>query len=215
MPEVPALSGIPRRRSLPWALIGFRAAASPVLLLDAVDGSTSGFFLPLFLAAFLSDVFDGILARRWGVQTPAMRSADSFADVALYGSVAASAWLAKRAALEPFIVPALAVIGLQVLAWLLDLAKYRRLSSYHCWSAMAWGVAQAAAAVALFGFDRTGAWLWTAIGMGALNNLECLAITWILPVWIHDVPSLVHARRIALTLQAEGRSRSASPEGSL
>jgi len=195
-------------RFVPWALILFRAAASPVLLIDAADGTASPAFLPLFLAAFLADVFDGIVARRLGIQTAAMRSADSFADVALYGCAAASAWLAKRSLVEPFVVPALAVIGLQLLAWLFDVAKYRRLSSYHCWSAKAWGVAQAAAAVALFGFDRTGAWLWTAIAVGVLNNLECIAITWILPAWIHDVPSIVHARRIALTLRAEDRSRS-------
>lgn len=194
-------------RLVPWALILFRAAASPVLVLDAADGRASAWFLPLFLAAFVADIFDGILARRWGVQTAGMRAADSAADVALYGCLAASAWLAKRSLVEPFLAPALAVIGLQLASWLFDFAKYRRLSSYHCWSAKAWGVAQAAAAVAIFGFDRAGGWLWAAIAVGALNNLECIAITWTLPVWVHDVPSVVHARRIALTLQVGERSR--------
>ncbi len=184
-------------RALPWALVAFRVAASPVLLLDAADGSVSGLFLPLFLAAFLSDILDGILARRWGVETAALRSADSLADIALYGCVAASAWIAKRPLVEPYLGPILGVLALQGLAWIVDLEKYGRLSSYHCWSAKAWGVAQATAAVALFGFDRTGAWLWAAIAVGVLNNLECIAITSILPTWIHDVPSVFHARRIA------------------
>jgi phosphatidylglycerophosphate synthase len=175
---------------------------------DAADGRTSAWFLPLFLAAFLADIFDGILARRWGIQTAAMRGADSAADVLLYGCLAASAWLARQRLVEPFLVPALLVIGLQLVAWLYDFAKYRKLSSYHCWSAKAWGVAQAAAAVAIFGFDRAGGWLWAAIAVGALNNLECIAITWILPAWVHDVPSVVHAREIALTMR--GRSRSPS-----
>jgi phosphatidylglycerophosphate synthase len=186
---VSSLRGPSGARALPWVLIAFRLAASPVLVADAADGNASALFLPLFLAAFLSDVLDGILARRLGVQTAVLRSA----DIALYGSVAASAWLVKRATVEPFVAPILVVIGLQILSWLIDLAKFRRLSSYHAWSAKAWGIAQAVAVVALFGFDRAGAWLWGAIALGALNNLECMAITLILPEWTHDVPSFAHA----------------------
>ena len=182
-------------RALPWILIASRFAIGPLLLLDAGDGSVGPTFLPLFLFAFAGDIADGILARKLGVQTAAMRSADSFADIALYSSVAASAWRARRSLVEPCLAPILVVIALQFASWLVDLAKYGRLSSYHAWSAKAWGIAQAVAAVALFGFDQAGIWLGPAIALGALNNLECIAMTLILPRWTHDVPSLVHALR--------------------
>ena len=38
----------------------------------------------MIAAGFLSDVYDGILARRWGTETAALRVADSAADTVFY-----------------------------------------------------------------------------------------------------------------------------------
>ena len=54
-----------------------------VVLLALYLPSPSGFGLCL-IAAFLSDVFDGILARRLGVATPTLRRLDSIADSVFY-----------------------------------------------------------------------------------------------------------------------------------
>ena len=85
-------------------------------------------------------------------------------------------------------------------SWGVDLLRYGRLSSYHPWSAKAWGVTLAIAIVALFGWNDTGWAMWLMIGVGVLSNLECIAMTLLLPRWTHDVPSIFHAleRRAAI-----------------
>lgn len=65
---------------IPSILVGIRLIIAPALLLDALDGHTSIWFIVGYLVAVLSDIFDGIIARRLGVSTVQLRQADSWAD---------------------------------------------------------------------------------------------------------------------------------------
>lgn len=181
---------------IPGALVAFRALVSALLIWDAWDGTVSNWFLAGFVAAFLSDVFDGIIARRLGVSTSRLRYADTWADIALYVAVLASAWLVHRERLLALGWPFALLLASTLVSWGADLLKYKRLSSYHPWSAKAWGITLAIATVALFGWNYTGWAMWLMIGVGVLSNLECIGITLVLPRWTHDVPSLAHALRL-------------------
>lgn len=79
---------------------------------------------------------------------------------------------------------------------LFEYAKYRRIASYHTYSAKAWGVLLAAASVALLCFDGAY-WLATlALAWGLVCDTEGLIMSIILPRWVRDVKSLVHAFRL-------------------
>ncbi|HEV8457645.1 MAG TPA: CDP-alcohol phosphatidyltransferase family protein [Methylomirabilota bacterium] len=178
---------------LPAALVAFRALVSPLLVWDAWNGMVTGWFLAVFIAAFLSDVLGGMIARRLGVSTSRLRYADTWADIALYLAVLVSAWLTHRETLLALGWPFTLLLASTAASWGVDLLKYGRLSSYHPWSAKAWGVTLAIAIVALFGWNYTGWAMWLMIGVGVLSNLECIAMSLTLPRWTHDVPSIVHA----------------------
>ena len=185
---------------LPAALVAFRALVSPLLVWDAWDGMVTGWFLAVFSAAFLSDVLDGMIARRLGVSTSRLRYADTWADITLYLAVLLSAWLTHKATLMALGWPFALLLVSTAASWGVDLLRYGRLSSYHPWSAKAWGVTLAIAIVALFGWNDTGWAMWLMIGVGVVSNLECIAMTLLLPRWTHDVPSIFHAleRRAAI-----------------
>ncbi len=181
---------------IPGALVAFRALVSPLLVWDAWNGTVTKWFLAGFIAAFLSDVFDGIIARRLGVSTSRLRFADTWADIALYVAVLASAWLVHREELLALGWPFALLLASTLVSWGVDLLKYGRLSSYHPWGAKAWGVTLAIAIVALFGWNYTDWAMWLMIGVGVLSNLECIAMSLVLPRWTYDVPSIVHALRL-------------------
>lgn len=181
---------------IPGALVAFRALVSPLLVWDAWDGKVTGWFLAGFITAFLSDVFDGLIARHLGVSTARLRYADTRADIALYLAVLVSAWLTHRPALRALGWPFAVLLASTIASWGVDLLKYRRLSSYHPWSAKVWGVTLAIAIVALFGWDYTGWAMWLTVVVGVLSNLDCIAMTLVLPRWTHDVKSILHALRL-------------------
>jgi CDP-diacylglycerol--glycerol-3-phosphate 3-phosphatidyltransferase len=196
-------------RTVPALLVALRFALGPLLFLDAFDGATGPWFLPGLAAAFLSDIFDGVLARRLALATMGLREADGRADVWFYGWVVASAWQSHRPVILASALPILLMLGAQLLAWLIDWRKYRRFSNYHAYSAKLWGITLFIATVALFGFGVGGPFFWVAAVAGVACAAEEIAITLTLSTWTCDVPSLIHARR----LRAIAASTSGEPPG--
>lgn len=183
-------------KSLPAALVAIRFLISPFLVWDVLDGDASIWFIVGFVAAFLSDIFDGIIARRLEVSTAKLRQADSWADVCLYIGIAISAWLIHRDVLIAFRLPLLIAVFAQLMWWIVNLAKYGKPASYHTYSAKTWGITLFIATVALFGFNYAGITLYLAIIVGIIHTIEEIAMTLVLPQWTHDVLSIIYALRL-------------------
>lgn len=179
--------------SLPTLLVLLRLAIAPCLLWDALDGQVGAWFLTGYVVAVLSDIFDGVIARRLGVSTAALRQADSWADRGLYGCVAIAACLVHPEILQAFRTPLFLVLGLQALWWVVNLLKYGQPACYHTYTAKAWGLSLLMATLAFFGTGYGGWALGGAIALGILHTLEEIAMTLILPTWQHDIPSIFHA----------------------
>ena len=183
-------------QNLPKLLVGFRLISGPLLLLDVWDGNTSFWFITIFSLAFLSDIFDGVAARRLGVSNAALRQADSWTDVCFYICVFASAWIVYPDLIKGFSIPLLTVVFAQGLWWIVNLVKYGKPASYHTYSAKLWGITLFIATVALFGFNYAGVALWLTIIVGLVHTIEEILMTLLLPVWQHDVLSIVHAWKL-------------------
>src|SRR5206468_5026242 len=104
------------------------------------------------LLAFASDYLDGVIARRVGVATPALRHFDSRADLVFYATAAWTVWMRRPDVARSVAIPALVVIGLDVLRYVFDFAKFGRDAAYHAWL-------EGMGAVAGTGVDST-AGLW-------------------------------------------------------
>ena len=178
---------------LPAALVGFRVACAPIILALAWMGAPGTALFAVLLAAFVSDVFDGILARRLGVATPALRRADSLADTALYAAAGCSLLLIDPGLLARYAWPLGALVGLEIVRAVVERAKFGRVAAYHMWSAKAWGVALLLGFAEVYLTGRAGTGFALALGLGILTDLEGLAASLRLRRWHADVPSLYHA----------------------
>jgi phosphatidylglycerophosphate synthase len=177
---------------IPSILVGIRLAIAPLLLLDAWDRQISSWFLVGYIIAVLSDIFDGIIARRLGVSTVRLRQSDSWADICLYLCIAASTWwVYPQVVIDfkfPLLLAAIAQLSLYALGWL----KFRKFPSFHTYTAKIWGLTLLVATVRLFGFNDAN-FLWLTIGMCLLNSIEEIAMTLILAEWQCDVLSIFAA----------------------
>ena len=183
-------------RLLPACLIAARLVIAGLLLLDALDGAAGLWFVPGLALALLSDIFDGVIARRLKIVTPALRTADSWVDNALLVSVFASLWLARQGVLQSYSAPIVWNLIGYLLYLLVPLVKFRRLSAYHAYSAKASGALLFAAVLALFLVGDLPWLTWAALLVTLWSDIECVLITLILPVWRSDVPSLWHAWKL-------------------
>lgn len=181
--------------SIPWLLVGLRCAIAPLLLLDALDGKTASLFVFGYIIAFLSDIFDGIIARKLEVSTVKLRQADSWADISLYVCVAVSLWLVYPKVIITFQIPLLIAIAFQLTLFAVSLVKFGKFPSFHTYTAKLWGISLFIAVVGLFSFGWS-AGLWGAIALCLINSIEEIIMTLILPQWKHDVLSLFHALKL-------------------
>lgn len=180
-------------RAIPNGLSALRLVSVPVLLGLAWHGRPLE-FLVLLLAGILSDALDGWLARRLDAVTRLGIRLDSMADFALYIAVPLGGWwlwpelLLREAPWIALIVAGYALPGT------LALIRFRRLSSYHTWSAKLAVAVSALGLFVLFAFDV--AWpLHIGAPLALLAGLEQSAITFVAAGPRDELPSLVHALR--------------------
>jgi CDP-diacylglycerol--glycerol-3-phosphate 3-phosphatidyltransferase len=178
---------------IPLILTSLRALLAPVVVVFAVTAPSRIAFGICLVVGFLSDVFDGVIARKLGIATPNLRRFDSIADTLFYLAVTFAVWhLYPQVIAEHW--AALVLLGvLELSRYAFDIAKFRREASYHMWSSKAWGLVLFVACFGLLALGYTGAWVAAPIYVGIVADLEGLAISCILPEWKSDVPSIVHA----------------------
>lgn len=183
-------------RRIPVALLAFRAIAGPVLLAGAIARMPGLLLATILVMAFLSDVFDGIIARRLGVATDSLRSADSIVDTFFYIAAVIALWLYAPGVILANTTGILIIIILELARQLLERMKYGRMAAYHFWSAKAWGVALAFGFTEAFITGAPGPLFRIAIVVGIVADIEGLIASMILSKWHHDIPHIWRALAI-------------------
>ena len=191
------------RRQAAWrgalALTLVRLALAPVCIALAVAHAPGWSLAAALAIGFLSDVFDGIVARRGDAATPGLRRLDSVVDTIFYLAIAFAVWRLHPAVIRAYRVAIACVIAAELLNYAVAFARFRREASYHAWSAKAWGLLLFVALELLFAIAEPRV-IPIALVVALLAQLETLAITLTLPAWDHDVRSvwIALARRRAL-----------------
>src|SRR5579864_5853815 len=78
---------------IPIALTTFRLLLGPFALICAVLAVPRLVYLPILVLGTLSDIYDGILARRFHVATPFARRYDSATDIVYHLFILAVVWI--------------------------------------------------------------------------------------------------------------------------
>jgi phosphatidylglycerophosphate synthase len=177
-------------------LTASRALLAPVMLVLAWYYPRPLAFGACLILAFLSDVFDGILARRLNVATPGLRRLDSIADSVFYVAALLAAWHLHTSELQEYLPTLLVLAAIEVARYGFDLLKFRREAAYHLWSSKLWGICLFVGFFALLVLGRGGIFVAVPIYVGILVDLEGLAVSFVLRAWKSDVPSIVHAWRL-------------------
>ncbi len=176
----------------PWLLVWLRLALGPALAGLILAGAGRSWLIGLFLLAFLSDVFDGIIARRLGNATAQLRHADSVVDTAFYACVAVAACLHYPQMLRDYWPGLGGIIALELLRYAIELRKYGKIAAYHMWSAKLWGISLFVALVELFWRGEPGSAFKLMLALGIYANSEGLLTSLLLNRWHTDLRSIWH-----------------------
>jgi CDP-diacylglycerol--glycerol-3-phosphate 3-phosphatidyltransferase len=202
-----------RKEHIPWVMAAARAALGPVLIAGAAC-SWNGFALAgMVVGALVSDIYDGVLARRWRCDTAGVRLFDSMADTVFYLCTAVALWVSQPQLWRSYRGLLIALLGLEAVRFGFDFTKFGRPASYHSYLAKLWGLVMAVAVIGVFALDRANGLVPAALVLGILCDLEGMAMSIVMPVWRKDIKTVRaawHLRRQILdercaSLPAAGR----------
>jgi CDP-diacylglycerol--glycerol-3-phosphate 3-phosphatidyltransferase len=189
---------------LPHCLIAFRAACAPLLFVLACFGAPGSAIAAILMAALLSDIFDGVIARRLGIATPALRRADTMVDTLFYCAAGLAVWTAVPGAFGDVRVALPLLVLIHISRATFEIAKFGRVAAYHMWSSKLLGLLLAGGMMLTFVTGRPSIVLLWGVRLAVANELEGFALSAILPAWQADVPSLAHGLSAAMRSRPRG-----------
>jgi CDP-diacylglycerol---glycerol-3-phosphate 3-phosphatidyltransferase len=164
------------KRHLPFALTTLRLLLGPIALLCALTNVPRWIYLPILVAGTLSDIYDGILARRFGVTTPALRRYDSMTDVIYYLFILAVAFLLCPSVIMRNWLLIVFILLSEAGCIIVSYFRFGKYPATHSYLAKFYGLCLLAALGALLVFNA-GSWTVIALTVVALTaNLEIIAI---------------------------------------
>lgn len=177
--------------NIPNLLSLFRIITAPFLLLSAYYGSEMIFFI-LFGLMLLSDALDGIIARALNQTSALGARLDSYGDIVTYLSVPLAMWWLWPDIILKEIPYIIASVCLFVLPAFFALVKFGKLASYHTWITKVSTILMSGGIVLLAALQNP-LLFHIAVWFLAIETIENIAITLILPKQKTDIHSLWHA----------------------
>lgn len=182
------------KRKLPILLIYFRLLAGIVILLLAIFQSQSrGAMCFLLIAGLLSDIFDGIVARRLGVSNEKLRRLDSAVDQLFWLLIAAACYILAPAFFEENGLMILMLLGAEAAIYVISYLRFRKEVATHAIASKVWTLTLAGTFAQLLLTSNSGILFQVCFYLGMATRLEIIAILLLLKQWTADVPSVYHA----------------------
>jgi CDP-diacylglycerol--glycerol-3-phosphate 3-phosphatidyltransferase len=181
------------KRHIPLLLTTLRLLLGPVALVCALTNVPRWVYLPILIIATLSDIYDGVLARRFGVATPTLRRYDSVTDVIYYLFILAVAWRLCKPVIAQNWLAIMLILLSEAASILVSFIRFGKYPATHSYLAKFYGLCLLSTLIALIVFNG-GNWVIVTLMIVALiTNAEIIAVHFIMdtaPVDVHSIFTL-------------------------
>lgn len=182
-------------KNIPISLIVFRLLLGPILIMLTYNFGSEirKELVILIFLGLLSDVFDGIIARRLGASSEKLRRMDSQTDLVFWLCVAWCSWVLNPEIIKENAYSIALIFIMEALTYVFSFIKFGKETCTHAFLSKLWGITLLLAFVGMIGFGYSGITFSLAIIFGVVGHIDVLLIILILPKWTFDVPSCYHA----------------------
>ena len=182
----------------PFGLILFRLFLGPCMIFLACKyGTEIGKSLTVLLVAgILSDVFDGVIARKLNLSTDLLRKWDSNVDLVFLLSILLCAFLLYPMAIEFELDKILPLIIMEFLMYVICFIRFKKSPANHAYSSKFFALIICIALCYLFVCGTWGIWLTVLFVVGTLSYLDNFLILILLPTYRVDTKCFLLAWKI-------------------
>ncbi|MGB8193299.1 MAG: CDP-alcohol phosphatidyltransferase family protein [Chitinophagaceae bacterium] len=181
-------------KQIPFLLILFRLLLAPVMLSWTFYIHKTGWFLVACLwAGMISDIFDGIIARRLGVATTSLRKWDANVDIVFWLTAGVCIWILNGQLLKEYTWFIILLAVLEPVSDLINLVKFKKSGCAHNWLSKLWGILLLITFTLLL-LGKQPVYLFKiSLVVGLLSQIDRIIISSLLPGPECDIPSCYHA----------------------
>lgn len=186
------------RRYIPLILLYSRIPAGLAIVFCAWQ-QPAGYDMiitALLLYGVVSDFLDGFTARMWHLSTEHLRKADSNVDQFFWLAAAIGVYLVAPDFFSTIIWHIAILLALEVLAYVISLARFRNVVATHAILSKLWVVTLLATFIQVVLTGSSDSVFMACFWIGLISRLEIIAIMLLLKSWVNDVPSVYHAIRL-------------------
>jgi len=182
-------------RKIPLLLICFRLLIGIFLVVFSL--SSASLFIPvaiiLITVGLLSDVFDGIIARRLNVSTTVLRRLDSIVDQIFWISKAVACYIRYPDLFRINQTKIIILVATELLTYVVCFIKFKKEVATHAISSKLWTLLLFATLIQLIATSSSTILFNICFVVGLITRLEIIIILLLIRQWTNDVPSVYHA----------------------
>jgi phosphatidylglycerophosphate synthase len=153
-------------------------------------------FISLLTLGVLSDIFDGIIARRLNVSTERLRRLDSTIDQVFWILVVASVFISFPNFFYEHSVKLLILICAEAMTYVISFTRFQKEVATHAITSKVWTLFLFATLIEVISNGNSNSLFDICFYIGVVTRIEIILILFILRTWTNDVPSLYHAIRL-------------------
>lgn len=150
----------------------------------------------ILLYSIISDIFDGIIARKINISNTSLRRLDSSIDQIFFICFIVATYIECPDFFIDNFIKLTILIGLEVLAYLISYIRFGKEVATHSIGAKFWALILVATLIQITLRCESNFLFDLCIYTGVLTRIEIIAIILILRQWTNDVPTFVHAIRL-------------------
>lgn len=147
----------------------------------------------LMILGLLTDVFDGIIARKLQVSTEKLRRLDSFVDQIFWVFILVATCISCPAFLAQHYTEILIVLAAEVLTYIISFIRFKKEVATHAISSKIWTLTILASIIQIMLSCKAGILFLCCFYIGLATRIEIILILCIIRDWYNDVPSVYHA----------------------
>lgn len=185
-------------KTIPYLLILLRfISAMAILYLGYFVGEKSRMSIVILMYfGLLTDIFDGIIARKVGVSSEKLRRLDSQTDLVFWLSIGFATYWLNPEIIKDHWKSITVIFGMEVSCYIISFWKFGKETCTHAWISKFWGLSLLLAFTFLIGFGTANWTFYLCLILGFISHIDVIMIILILPKWQFDVPSSYHAWKI-------------------
>ncbi len=149
--------------------------------------------LTLIGLGLLSDIFDGIIARKLNISTSKLRRMDSNVDQFFWFCVVAGAYILSPGFFKTNLVLIIILLSAEAACYILSFLKFKKEVATHAVSSKIWVLLLFATLIQVIATGNSVLLFYICFYVGIATRVEIISILLILRQWTNDIPSVFHA----------------------